>query len=272
MLGELLRDIFGRRHLGPHTHAWLKERSQVCPICGNTARIIDSLDFGRSCEPNIRLNSDGLSVDYLYCQFCGFCFAPDLWLWSTDQFKQKIYNEDYVKVDPDYLGKRPHLSLQLVEEFFSSAKQKITHLDFGGGDGLLSQLMAKQGWTSRSYDPMIDCETPLSSLGHFDLITAIEVFEHVPDVERLLESLKAVSHENTVILFTTLLSDGHINPKARLDWWYAAPRNGHISLFSSTSLAILLKKYGFSFHSISQGVHCAFKKKPSWAEHIMDFR
>lgn len=264
----MLREIFGRRRLGPRAYAWRKERSQSCPICENTARIIDSLSFGRSCESGLYLPSGGLKVDYLYCQTCGFCFAPDLWSWTPDQFKQEIYNDDYAKVDPDYIEKRPRSSADLVEQLFGSAKQDISHLDFGGGNGLLSRLMANRGWTTDSFDPMVDGSHFSKPLGHFDLITAIEVFEHVPDVDVLMHSLRSVSHERTVILFTTLLSDNYIDPKRHLNWWYAAPRNGHISLFSSTSLTILLKKYGFSCLSLSEGIHCAFTQLPAWAKHM----
>jgi hypothetical protein len=33
-------------------------------------------------------------------------------------------------------------------------------------------------------------------------------------------------------MFSTLLSDGNIKLGQKLTWWYASPRNGHISLFS----------------------------------------
>jgi hypothetical protein len=40
------------------------------------------------------------------------------------------------------------------------------------------------------------------------------------------------------VLFSTLLSDGEIVRGRPLRWWYAAPRNGHISLFSAQSLRL----------------------------------
>ena len=38
------------------------------------------------------------------------------------------------------------------------------------------------------------------------------------------------------MLFSTALSDGGLARNQRLRWWYASPRNGHISLFSHRSV------------------------------------
>jgi len=69
-----------------------------------------------------------------------------------------------------------------------------------------------------------------------------------------------------MVLFSTLVSDGHIKHNQRINWWYAAPRNGHISLFSKQSLSILAEREGFSFGSFSPGFHILWKSLPSWAQ------
>jgi len=101
------------------------------------------------------------------------------------------------------------------------------------------------------------------------LITAFEVFEHVPDVNALVSQLNLLLDDEGIVLFSTLLSDGNIEKNRRLDWWYASPRNGHISLFSKRSLGLLAEKYEFNAGSFSAGYHVFFRKQvPVWAEHL----
>jgi hypothetical protein len=72
-----------------------------------------------------------------------------------------------------------------------------------------------------------------------------------------------------LVLFSTLLSDGNIHSNQKINWWYASPRNGHISLFSKKSLDILAKKNGFNFVSFSIGFHVFFTDVPFWANHLI---
>jgi len=75
--------------------------------------------------------------------------------------------------------------------------------------------------------------------------------------------------DDRFILFSTLLSDGKIERNKRLTWWYASPRNGHISLFSRKSLVLAAIKYHFNMGSFSNGLHVLFRSEiPSWAEHL----
>jgi hypothetical protein len=54
----------------------------------------------------------------------------------------------------------------------------------------------------------------------------------------------------------------------RLIWWYAAPRNGHISLFSRESLARLGAKQGLNFGSLIPDPHVFWRGAPAWAGHL----
>lgn len=66
-------------------------------------------------------------------------------------------------------------------------------------------------------------------------------------------------------IISTLLSDGFIAPQQRITWWYASPRNGHISLPSKQSLAILAASYGFKLGGFSAGPHATWSTVPPWA-------
>jgi SAM-dependent methyltransferase len=229
------------------------------------------VDFNKSCEEarDKFLPLAGVPIYYYLCEKCGFCLAPQFADWKLEDFECKIYNQDYVQIDPDYIDSRPRANAGSLIKLLGEQALPIRHLDYGGGSGLLSDILRRSGWQSSSYDPFVDRDVRLESLGKFDLITAYEVFEHVPDVKQLLSNLSSLLAQDGVVLFSTMLSDGNIAPRQRLDWWYASPRNGHISLFSNASLALLASKHAFKFGSFSTGFHVFWRNVPPWAKHFL---
>ena len=211
------------------------------------------------------LQRTGVAIDYFLCDQCGYCFAPEFSSWVFEDFEKYIYNADYELVDPDYKFIRPISNAGFVDEKFGTAKHSIKHLDYGGGAGLLSKTLLEKAWNSISYDPFVDREMNPEALGQFDLVTAYEVFEHVSDSAGLVETLKKLCKPNGIILFSTLISDGNIVRGQMLDWWYAAPRNGHVSLFSQKSLNLLVSQGGWQGISFSNNLHAAFRVVPDWA-------
>lgn len=266
---SILFDIFKKRSgTGSQLTKVLADEIS-CPICLSTSRFHDAVDFNKSCEEarGQFLESSGLQVKYFLCDTCGFCFAPEIAAWEKSKFEEKIYNDDYLAVDPEYVETRPLANADLICRCFSS--NAIRHLDYGGGSGLLSQTLRNRGWDSHSYDPFVDEDLKIDTLGKFELLTAFEVFEHVPDVNNLVIELVSLMATESMILFSTLVSDGEILPKKPLSWWYAAPRNGHISLFSTGSLRVALMRHGLTLVSFSPGLHAAFRNVPSWAQHLI---
>jgi len=246
--------------------------SQTCLVCGATATFLDAVDFNKSCEEHKGqyLPVAGIPIHYLLCDTCGFCFSPEICGWSIDDFAARIYNSEYVTVDPDYIDKRPRENSQTLKSAFAGHKSAIRHLDYGGGEGLLSRLLLDDGFDSTSYDPYVDQGTRQEKLGKFNLITAFEVFEHVPSVDQLRKDLLSLLADDGIILFTTQLSDGHVKRHERLTWWYAAPRNGHICLYSRKSLLFIAKQEKLGFCSFSDGFHALWRSVPGWASHIME--
>ena len=244
----------------------------LCPVCYGTCSLLDVVDFNKSCEEarGKFLGLAGVPVYYTLCGNCGFCFTPEIAAWKLEKFEEKIYNEEYILVDPDYIEIRPKVNAANLISMFGDHARSIKHLDYGGGSGLLASLLKKSNWQSVSYDPFVDRNVSIDQLGKFDLITAFEVFEHVPDVQRLMSNLRSLLAPNGVVLFSTLLSDGNIQVNQRISWWYASPRNGHISLFSRESLAILAKNYRFNFGSFTEGFHVFYTAVPHWADHILN--
>jgi hypothetical protein len=172
-----------------------------CPVCDGSVRMLDVVDFNKNCEEvrNKFLPLSGTPIYYSRCSSCTFTFAPEFKDWTEDEFLTKIYNDKYIEVDPDYLETRPEANFQVINNTFSEQKKFIKHLDYGGGNGKLSDLLKQEGWDSKSWDPFPSGGIPLSDLGKFNLITAFEVFEHVPDINVLMKNLSKVMADDDLL-------------------------------------------------------------------------
>lgn len=245
--------------------------SPRCPICNNVSPLFDVVDFNKSCDEakGKFLALSGIPIYYALCSVCDFAYSPEVCSWSLVDFEQRIYNNEYKDIDPDCVEVRPRKQAVNLTSLFGKDAKSIRHLDYGGGNGLLSTLLSDAGFDSSSYDPFINETTNINELGTFDLISAIEVFEHVPDVNSLMTNLRMLLKPDGVVFFTTLMSDGDIVKNMRLTWWYASPRNGHISLFSKKSLTMLAGKHAFNVGSFNDGAHLLWRTAPSWASHLI---
>ncbi len=242
-------------------------KPEACPVCGTEAKPLDVVDFNKNCEEKagVFLPLSGKSIYYHHCPNCAFTFAPEIMAWSKEEFEANIYNDEYKVVDPDYLEARPTSNAQSILNAFGNFYGKARHLDYGGGNGLMSKIMQGHGWNSTSYDPYVNADVNPEQLGKFDFITAFEIFEHVSDVHKLIHSLTALMHPQSAVLFSTAISDSDIKPNQRLYWWYASPRNGHISLFSKKSLSLLAASVNLKCTSLNNVAHLLYYNKPAWA-------
>lgn len=79
-----------------------------CLVCVQTAPLYDVVDFNKSCEEyrGQFLPHSGRAIYYARFSGCHYTFASEFASWTDQDFLDNIYNEDYIKVDPDYLDKR----------------------------------------------------------------------------------------------------------------------------------------------------------------------
>lgn len=259
MLIDALKSLFGIS----------ARKSAECPVCRNASPWLDSLDLNRSCEDRETqlFSPSGHKIDYHYCISCGFVFAPEMCAWEPQTFKRMIYNDDYAKADPEYVSIRPQGNARLLSELFP-IPDKIRHLDYGGGNGELSRQLAAKGWNSTSFDPMTD-ERKLQTHSKFNLVTAFEVFEHHPRPQGMLEEISTQLADDGVVFFSTLVSDREALRPGALTWWYAAPRNGHVCLYSKQTLEILGRQFGLRYSSHTPLLHSYSRGKIPWANDLL---
>lgn len=229
---------------------------KYCKVCGAEALYFDKVDLGRSChEEPYPLGRYGIDIPYYQCLECRFTFTTAFDRFSTEQWRRFIYNRDYVKVDPAFIEERPSANAFVTEAYLRAVGGKPVGLDFGGGDGLAASILRSRGWIYDSVDPF-NGQDHVSPHGLYDFCTAFEVFEHVVQPREALADLRRrCSAERALILIGTNVLDGMISHRTGLDWWYAGPRNGHISLFSRAALKRLAADAGLHYLSLGRNLH-----------------
>jgi hypothetical protein len=201
-------------------------------------------------------------VGYNQCNDCGHIFAPCFFNWSPNDYADHIYNDEYIVVDPEYISIRPTNMAEGLNNTFGPVVSHIDHLDYGGGDGLMSKLLRNKGWKSDSYDPYGQNSHELPSK-KYNFITAFEVLEHTPQPIETIKTICSMLTDDGVLMLTTGLTDREVDDYRKLSWWYIAPKNGHIGIFSSKSISILSQKLGLNL-VFFEGKFLLYKKLPSW--------
>ena len=94
--------------------------------------------------------------------------------------------------------------------------------------------------------------------------------EHTTEPARVFADMNDFLADAGLILFSTLLQPVDIDHQG-LNWWYAGPRNGHVSLYSRASLERVVQPMGLTLRSFNEGFHMLFREIPDFARHFIRF-
>lgn len=200
------------------------------------------------------------------CPECGYTFVENP---STDF--ARIYDEKYYRglgADPtlDYLNEleQPDDSVRVYEwrgvlkavHALHPLNAETQWLDFGCGNGGVVRYARdhspcracgfEEGWIAdqaRGRGIPILKRSDLSALnGQLDVVTAIEVFEHIPDPVDCLKQIRALLKPGGLLFFTT----GNAQPFRGnfFKWGYVRPEI-HVSYFEPRTLDRALQAAGF---------------------------
>jgi len=231
-----------------------------CKVCGGDSVPFDVVDFNKSCEGFICGGAAGAPVIYRRCTDCQFIFTEFFDEFTADMWREHVYNSDYEKIDPQYKNVRCRINAHLIRTFLIGRKRSIIGLDYGGGNGKTSLLMRDRGWIYDSYDPYDRTIVDEAHSGRYNFASAIEVFEHTPDpLSTVRDIVRMMSPDSIMILISTVLTDGAVSDRTGLGWWYAAPRNGHVSLYSRKSLEKLASRVGLQCLCMGSGPHFMYR-------------
>lgn len=229
-----------------------------CPVCGSAATAPAAVVPGRFA---------GRPFTLARCRDCRFAFVADPWTdWPA------IYDEAYYRgrgADPsvDYLFEleQPARTVRVYEwrgiVKAVSALRRLdagtAWLDFGCGNGglvrwarangLPSAVGYETGWIAdRAREagiPLLAAAEIEGDESRFDLITAIEVLEHVPDPVDVLKSLQRLLKPGGTLFVTT----GNARPhRERLTQWAYVLPEVHVSYFEPETLAMAMTRAGLT--------------------------
>ena len=198
------------------------------------------------------------------CRSCTFSFVTDP---CTDF--AAVYDDDYYigegadpMVNYGFEYYHPNETIRRhdwmgIEEFVSALHpDRGSWLDYGCGNGALIRSVAERGcWSISGYDngswaskaradglPVLDEAELAARRNSFDVITAIEVIEHIADPVGFLTHLRSLARPGALIFLTTL--NAQVAPRDFPSWSYVRPEI-HVSFFTPKALSRALEKSGF---------------------------
>jgi SAM-dependent methyltransferase len=231
-------------------------RDEACPVCSSATKPIGDKPAAFS----------GRTYTLRRCPTCGFAFVANPW---TEY--DRIYDRDYYAgrgADPhvDYAFEVEHPD-ETVRGYewrgivdavaaLVPLSPETRWLDFGCGHGGLVRYarlhhdLAVEGFDTgavagdarRAGIPVLDERGLADARGTFDVVTAIEVIEHVPNPVDLLASIRRLLVPGGLLFLTT----GNARPFRRrlLRWRYVEP-DVHVSFFEPDTLVRALSRAGF---------------------------
>ncbi len=214
-----------------------------CNICNHTSDLfLTSTIFKEKTK-----------ISYYKCSNCGFIQTEEpYWL-------EKAYSSAITKSDIGLITRNIYNSNVLEKLILNLFPNSTVYLDYAGGYGMFVRIMRDKGFDFYWQDDYCENVFVTDFVGdltkEYDLITAYEVFEHLPDPNKTIEMLLSKCN---ILCFSTDMTD-NINDFD--SWWYRAEASGqHISFYSKKTLQFLANKYNVHYYSFENNTIHLFTK------------
>lgn len=198
---------------------------------------------------------------------------------SEDAFDYSEYYSEATLTIPDFVLKR----LAEIVADFEPYRQTGRFLDVGCGAGTLLKVALNQNWQAEGLEVSDSSVEFLRANSfkvfhgelneaafpenHFDVVTAVEIIEHIPDPQELFDESYRILRPGGLFWGTTPHGNGLSGKVLGTDWSCVAPPE-HLHLLSAKGLHIMLEKAGFrqieiKTHSVNPyEIMQSFKKSP----------
>ena len=214
----------------------------------------------RVCVACSSSNTDSLGVknelEIVSCRKCKTLYTPYSPWYSSQYFYLGYYLKDEEVEPPAFVKTR----LEEITAAFAPYRQANRLLDIGCGAGSLLEAARKHGWQAHGLDVSSHAAKHVRELGfevfegelqeaaypsqHFDVVTAAELLEHIPDPRTLVREVARILRPGGLFWTTTPHARGLSARVLGLDWRCIWPPE-HLQLFSTGGLKALLGSAGF---------------------------
>jgi 2-polyprenyl-3-methyl-5-hydroxy-6-metoxy-1,4-benzoquinol methylase len=227
------------------------ENNHYCPAC----------NFPQS---SVQGRKNGFNI--LSCRNCDTWYTSCLPDCTAAQDYDEYYSPQNL-VTPDFVSRR----LDEIVATFSTHRQNNRLLDVGFGAGDLLRAAVRANWDAEGTEvsrPAVEYAHTLGLNVHrgelsetkypddyFDVVTAVEVLEHVPDPQHLIQEIARILRPGGLLWATTPHGRGISARVLKLQWSVVSPPE-HLQLLSSKGARALLAASGFrATQVITQGTN-----------------
>lgn len=253
------------QHSSTSDKAFLLTQEQVkCALCGDdNTRLLYSIPLQTKVLSNIWVKGERVIVNetatIVACCRCGLHYVNPRWVLDatvtgyTDAMEQQYFEDTYAVRQQTYQQFVRRLSEWLGRDVHSL-------LDIGCGDGVLLEAAHALGIScagtelSRTLQQLLRAKyherigiwdtVEAIPTNNFDVITLINVIEHVPAPHELLATL-AYKLSDDGILFVHTPNVGGLPARLQGAQWTQIEPLGHLYYFSARTLSAMLQKSGF---------------------------
>jgi len=251
----------------------------------------------RETDPFLRIPTDDLDEPFLDATLrkrlpelelrrCGECGC----LWANDARQDdRVLADAYERVAAAYFDSlendpRYVQFYKRLEEFVKRHVSGRTILDVGCGDGVFLSSMSSE-WSKQGLEPSATGATLAKKRNldvanatldtapqqyEVDVVSALDVIEHVIDPHEFVESFKRHLRPRGVVLLLTGDADSYSAKIAGPQWSYLR-WCGHISVFSQSGLRKLLESHGYEILAWNR---CEHPSSPGpvawWRVHLLE--
>lgn len=222
-----------------------------CNICSNkTYKIFTSKILGK------------YDVSYYRCGKCLFIQTEEpFWL-------EEAYSLGAISALDVGIMSRNLLLIDKTEKILYKLFSDFSNffaVDYGGGHGVFVRMMRDKGFNffrqdihaDNIYARYFDIKD-LPANHKFNILTAFEVFEHLPNP--IEEITKMFNYSDIILLSTELQPSGNFSNLE--DWWYFAPETGqHISFYTEEAFKEIAKKLSAYYYTDFINLHILSKNQ-----------